>query len=63
MNDFNSYASRGLNRLGRDGPDRKCWARHGSTRWLWKDQDVRDAIRYVVEQQGELMAAFVADKL
>jgi len=63
MNDFKSYASRGLNRLGRDGPDRKRWARHGSTRWLWKDQDVRDAIRYVVEQQGELMAAFVADKL
>ncbi|MGH9721803.1 MAG: hypothetical protein ACRD8O_16465, partial [Bryobacteraceae bacterium] len=24
----------------------------GSTRWLWKDQDVREAIRYVVEEQG-----------
>jgi REP element-mobilizing transposase RayT len=61
MNDFKSYASRGLNRLGCDGPDRKRWARHGSTRWLWKDQDVRDAIRYVVEEQGEPMAVFVAD--
>ena len=59
MNDFKSYASRGLNRLERDGPDRKRWARHGSTRWLWKDQDVREAIRYVVEEQGEDMAVFV----
>lgn len=59
MNGFKSYASRGLNRMGRDGLDRKRWARHGSTRWPWKDQDVRDAIRYVVEEQGEAMAVFV----
>jgi REP element-mobilizing transposase RayT len=31
MNEFKSYASRELNRLGSDGPDRKRWARHGST--------------------------------
>jgi len=61
MNDFKSYASRGLNRLGRDGSDRKRWARHGSTRWLWKDQEVQEAIRYVVEEQGEPMAVFVAE--
>ena len=61
MNAFKSYASRGLNRLGRDGSDRKRWARQGSTRWLGKDQDVQDAIRYVVEEQGEPMAVFVAD--
>jgi REP element-mobilizing transposase RayT len=63
MNAFKSYASRGLNRLGRDGPDRKRWARHGSTRWLWKDQDVQEAIRYVVEEQGAPMLLFVADVL
>jgi REP element-mobilizing transposase RayT len=63
MNDFKSYASRGLNRMGRDGSDRKRWAHHGSTRWLWKDQDVQEAIRYVVEDQGEPMAVFVADVL
>ena len=62
MNDFKSYASRGLNQSGRGGSDRKRWARHGSTRWLWKDQDVRDAIRYVVEEQGEPMAVLVADE-
>lgn len=61
MNDFKSYASRGLNRLGRDGSDRKRWARHGSTRWLCKDEHVREAIRYVVDEQGEPMAVFVGD--
>jgi REP element-mobilizing transposase RayT len=61
MNDFKSYASRSLNRLGGDGSVPRRWARHGSTRWLWKDQDVREAIRYVVEEQGEPMAVFVAD--
>ena len=61
MNDFKSYASRGLNHMGRDGHDRKRWARHGSTRWLWKDQDVREAIRYVIEEQGEPMTVFIAD--
>jgi REP element-mobilizing transposase RayT len=63
MSDFKTYASRGLNRLGRDGEDRKRWARHGSTRWLWKDEDVREAIRYVVEEQGEPMAIFAAEVL
>ena len=63
MNDFKSYASRSLNRLGRDGLDRKRWARHGSTRWLWKDQDVQEAVRYVVEEQGDPMAVFSADVL
>jgi REP element-mobilizing transposase RayT len=60
MNDLKSYASRCLNKLGLDDPDRKRWARHGSTRWLWKRESVSAAIRYVVEQQGEPMAVFEA---
>ncbi len=63
MNDFKAYASRVLSRLGQDAPDRRRWARHGSTRWLWKDEDVRNAIRYVVEEQGEPMAVFIAGVL
>ena len=34
MNDLQSFASRRLNEFGLDSPDRKRWARHGSTRWL-----------------------------
>jgi REP element-mobilizing transposase RayT len=61
MNDFKAYASRGLNRLLPEGPAPIRWARHGSTRWLFQDHDVLDAIRYVVDEQGEAMAVFVAD--
>jgi REP element-mobilizing transposase RayT len=63
MNEFKAYASRALNRLARDGPDRKRWARHGSTRWLWKDEDVRHALQYIIDEQGEAMALFVAEEL
>ncbi|MGH9720723.1 MAG: hypothetical protein ACRD8O_10965 [Bryobacteraceae bacterium] len=52
MNDFKAYASRALNRLEGDERGRRRRARHGSTRWLWKDQDVGEAIRYVVAEQG-----------
>jgi REP element-mobilizing transposase RayT len=58
-----SYSSRGLNQLGIDGPDRKRWARHGTTRWLWKDGDVQEAIRYVVSGQGESMEVYLGELL
>jgi REP element-mobilizing transposase RayT len=61
MNDFKVYASRALNRLEGEEGCRRRWARHGSTRWLWKDQDVREAIRYVVEEQGKPMAIFLGE--
>jgi REP element-mobilizing transposase RayT len=61
MNDFKSYASRRLNHTGADATNRKRWARHGSTRCLWSRDDVGAAIRYVVDEQGEPMAVFVAD--
>src|SRR5688572_27398562 len=56
MNDIKSYASRCLNRSGLDGVGRKRWARHGSTRWLWKPEHISAAIHYVVEEQGEAMS-------
>ena len=51
---FKAYASRKL------GAGRKRWTRHGSTRYLWTDEDVKAAIRYVVEGQGEPMAMYRA---
>jgi REP element-mobilizing transposase RayT len=63
MTEFKAYASRELNRLGSDAPDRKRWARHGSTRWLFEDQDVLEALRYVIEEQGEPLALFVKEAL
>jgi REP element-mobilizing transposase RayT len=61
MNDCKAYATRALNLLEGEESGRTRWARHGSTRWLWNDRDVREAIRYVVEEQGEPMALFLGD--
>ena len=58
MNDFKAYASRRLNRLRHDEPDRKRWARHGSTRFLWKPEHVSAAIQYVLDEQGDAMSVF-----
>jgi len=62
MNDCKAYATRRLNRLHLDHPNRKRWARHGSTRWLWKPQHVSAAIQYVVAEQGEAMSAFESNE-
>lgn len=48
MSDFKAYSSRRLNQSGHEEPGHRRWARHGSTRRLWKDQQIRDAIRYVI---------------
>ncbi len=63
MADFKAYASRRLNRLRLDEPNRKRWAHHGSTRWLWKPQHVSAAMQYVVAEQGEAMSVFESHKL
>jgi REP element-mobilizing transposase RayT len=58
MNAFKTYASRHLNRMGLDDANRKRWARHGSTLWLWKPENVSAAIQYVVSEQGDAMSVF-----
>ena len=47
------YASRRLNGMGLDEPNRKRWARHGSTRWLWKPEHIPAAVQYVMAEQGD----------
>jgi REP element-mobilizing transposase RayT len=58
MSDLKVYASRRLNRMNLDESDRKRWARHGSTRWLWKPKQVAAAMQYVVAGQGDAMSVF-----
>jgi hypothetical protein len=62
MNDFKAYAGRRLNGMGLDGTKRKRWARHGSTRWLWK-QHISAAMQYVVAEQGAAMSVFESHEL
>jgi len=63
MRDLKAYASRRLNRMKLDEPNRKRWARHGSTRWLWKSQNVEAATHYVVSEQGDAMSVFQSHDL
>ncbi|SPE37657.1 conserved hypothetical protein [Candidatus Sulfopaludibacter sp. SbA6] len=63
MSDFKAYASRRLNGMRLDEPNRKRWARHGSTRWLWKPQHVSAAIQSIVAEQGEGMSVFESHEL
>ena len=63
MNYFKAYASRRLNQMRLDEPNRKRWARHGSTRWLWKPQHVSAAIQHVVGEQGDAMSVFESHEL
>jgi hypothetical protein len=58
LNDFKAYASRKLNDVE---PERKRWARHGSTRWLWNPRQASAAMQYVLEEQGEAMARFSSE--
>jgi REP element-mobilizing transposase RayT len=62
MNILKSYASRALNQMGLDDTDRKRWTRHGSTRYLWRDDDVIRAVEYVVHHQGEPLEVFEAKR-
>ncbi|MCX6646304.1 MAG: transposase [bacterium] len=61
MNDFKAYASRALSQAGYDSKDRKRWARHGSTEYLWDEKAMENVYNYVVYKQGEAMELYVRE--
>ncbi|MFN0171662.1 MAG: transposase [Bryobacteraceae bacterium] len=56
MGVLKARASRWLGEAGLDAPDRRRWARHGSTRYLWNREQIQRAIHYVADLQGPPMA-------
>lgn len=58
MNSFKAYATRRLRDEGMLGKDRKVWARHGSTKYLWSDEQLEKAINYVLYEQGDDLPNF-----
>ena len=58
MVDIKALASRRLNEAKLDTVNCKRWARHRSTRYLWKSEAVEAAIHYVISEQGDPMAVF-----
>jgi REP element-mobilizing transposase RayT len=57
VGEIKSYTSRALNQAF--GYKRKRWVRHGSTVWLWDHARFRNAVEYVVFEQGKPMALYV----
>ena len=55
-----SYSKRALKRAGLISQALKPWARHGSTIYLWKEEDVAKAVAYVLFGQGDEL--FTLDK-
>jgi REP element-mobilizing transposase RayT len=53
MDSFKAYATRQLRKSGLLSRDIKPWARHGSTPYLWTEEQVHNAIDYVLNGQGD----------
>lgn len=58
MADLKAWASRRLREAFGESSDRDRWTQHGSTRWLNRADELRAAITYTVEGQGDRMACF-----
>jgi REP element-mobilizing transposase RayT len=58
MIDFKAWTSRRLREAFGEDADRDRWTQHGSTRYLWDEEAVNSAVRYVVDDQGERLACF-----
>jgi REP element-mobilizing transposase RayT len=58
MSDMKARASRDLTRTGFDTSERRRWTRHGSTRHLFREEEVEAKIRYTLDEQGERMAHY-----
>jgi REP element-mobilizing transposase RayT len=51
LGDFKRYATRRLREHGLTAPDRMVWSEHGSTRYLWEEENVFEACDYVTNRQ------------
>ena len=58
MRDFKAWSSRRLREAFHESAERNRWTEHGSTRYLWTDDTLREKIAYVLDEQGERMAWF-----
>ena len=52
MNTLKSWSTRRMVEAGALPPGTTPWVRHGSTRYLWKHDQILSACRYVSEGQG-----------
>jgi REP element-mobilizing transposase RayT len=60
MSDLKAWVSRRLREVFEEDAERDRWTQHGSTRYLWTDAALEDAVCYTVDEQGEPMARYDA---
>jgi REP element-mobilizing transposase RayT len=58
MSDIKARATRELVMASHGTRERRRWTRHGSTRHLWKVEDIEAAVNYTLDEQGERFAYF-----
>jgi REP element-mobilizing transposase RayT len=58
MNAFKAYATRRLREKLQIPKDIKIWSRHGSTRYLWTEEQIEAAVDYVANGQGDNLPDF-----
>ena len=58
MADLKAWCSRRLRENFGESADRDRWTQHGSTRYLWNEEQLSQKIAYVVDEQGEPMACY-----
>lgn len=56
MSDIKARASRNLTSAGFGDAERRRWSRHGSTRHLFKPDEIEAKIKYTLDEQGPRMA-------
>jgi REP element-mobilizing transposase RayT len=58
MDSFKAYATQALRAEELLTPGFRPWSRHGSTKYLWTDDHIVEAVDYVVNGQGAQLPTF-----
>lgn len=58
MDSFKAYATKALRTAGLLAENQKAWSRHGSTRYLWTEEHIGQAVEYVMNGQGDELPSF-----
>ncbi|MFN9985069.1 MAG: transposase [Pirellula sp.] len=57
--DLKAWSSRQLIEALNEPKELKRWTRHGSTLYLWTEDQLADKLKYVIQDQGEPMELYV----
>jgi REP element-mobilizing transposase RayT len=58
LNDFKAYSTRRLRRDQLAAAEGRVWSWHGSTRYVWKEEQLAEVVDYVVNRQGTALEPF-----